>query len=623
MISDSAHAAARRSRWPPRIALAALLGVAIAAMSMVMHVVARHTIEIVRARHLLPRWDLATHLGHGWEDYHLLVTGRIPALLWDLWLQGYWPPGLSLFQMPFYLVLGGDMTSGLWSGPAAFVLVGVLGCLVLWRQLRDAAFLPAALFLALLMSSPFLLASASVTMTETLGAAAQVFVVLAYVSYRQDPTAGHARLVAIALTVLFFVKYNYFVLLVGPLVLFEWLDRTSGWSPARRVTSVWRWVRGVLSSPTGACLAAYVVLLLIVLMSGGFEVRIFGSRVSVRGIGNSGTIVLYILLLRVWYLHRRGRLEISRWTSADPLVRPLLIWFVVPVTIWLASPYPNHLRDVANLVINRPVGEPTVGSGISTYVTALRTVYFQADWILVAVLIVFAVAALRYRQQSAGMQWLVLTIPLQFAAIALHQTRFPRFLLLTVVLLCLAASSEVGRWIARASGGARLVAGVLAPIVVVCGVTAGRRVVAEDRFRIHAFEHYTDSDTLRTALQSIRRELTADDRLVIVGESNDLSPGLFRWELGPPSGVPCFPFQLGGVERLDLTLATRVLLIEPIDAVPVLDLTSYDAAQRRAVRAAIERGDFVVRREMPLPDMHVALHLLDRTSPPALRVSCP
>jgi hypothetical protein len=595
--------------------------VATAAAAHVMHVVAQHTIETVRGGHLLPRWDLATHLGHGWLDYHFLVTGQIPRLLWDLWLQGYWPPALSIYQVPFYLVLGSGMTSGLWSSPVAFVLIAVTGSALLWRQWSYGSLLPASLFLALLMSSPFLLAYATVTMTETLGALAQLLVLLGYLSYRQGSSPRTARLFAVSLTVLFFVKYNYFVLLVGPLVLYEWLERTSGWRQARRLTSLARRMRSVLSSPTGAFVG------LVCRRTPGrryhrwFEFQLFGRRVSVRSIGNTGRWCSTSSWAAV-YLHRRGRIDWVRLTSADPRIRPLLIWFVAPVTIWLASPYPNHIRDFTSLLLNRPLGEPTVGMGIAAYVDALRTAYFYADWTLAFVVAAFGVAAVCYRQQPPLMQWLILAIPLQFAAIALHQTRFPRFLLLTVVLLCLTAASEVGRWFAGSWPG-RLVTGLLAPMVLAAGMVAARHVVTEERFRVVAFEHYIDSEALRTAMDAIRGELSADDRLLIVGQSNDLSPALFRWELGPPSGVPCFPFQIAGAGRLHPALATRVLVIGPLgsDFAPI-GVASYDPARLGVVREGIERGDLVLRREIPLADMHVALRLYGRKTIPQRMAPC-
>jgi hypothetical protein len=459
-------------------------------------------------------------------------------------------------------------------------------------------------------------------MTETLGALIQLLVLLSYARYCHKPSAGTARLFAISLTVLFFTKYNYFFLLVAPLVLYEWLERTSGWSAGRRLTVLWQWTRQILSSPTGALIGVYAVVLLLIVRTGGFDFNILGQRISVHTIGNTGQIVLYLILGRVWYLHRRGRIDWVRAMSADPRVPALLFWLVVPVTIWFASPYPNHIRDFANLVINRPLGEATVEAGLATYGDALRTAYFYNGWVLAVVVALFTVAAAQYLRQPPLMRWLILAIPLQLTVIAVHQTRFPRFLLLTVVLLCLAASSEAGRWVAGPGRG-RLAGRLLAPAVVACGVWAARVVVTEERFRAVAFENYTDSETLRGALDSIRAGLNGDDRLAIVGQSNELSPALFRWELGPPAGASCFPFELGGARRLDLSFATRVLVLAPlgIDFAP-LDVTSYYLAQRRAVMDRVDRGEFVLRREIPLTDMHVALQLYDRTSAPDRKVAC-
>lgn len=594
--------------------------VVMATAAYVMQLVARYTIEVVGARRLLPRWDLATHLGHGWLDYHLLATGRLDRLVWDLWQQGYWPPGLSMYQVPFYVLLGGDMTSGLWSSPVAFVLVAVTGAVVLVRQRRDGAgVVSASVFVALLISSPYLLAYASVTMTEMLGAAAQLLVLACYQAWRQRPGESTARRFAIALTVLFFVKYNYFLMLAVPLALHMWLERTAGQGWSRRMAGAWSGARRILSSPTGVLVLLYLAALGLILKTGGFQFHLAGQRVSVRSIGNSGHVVLYLLLFRLWYLHRRGRIDWQRLTSADPLVRPLLVWFVLPVTVWLASPHPNHLRDFANLVVNRPLGEPTVESGLAAYIEALRSAYFYRDWILLAVTGAFAAAAWRYRQQPPLVQWLILAIPLQFAAIGLHQTRFPRFLLLTVVLLCLAAAGEVGRWCARVGAAALLVA----PAVLVMGVLAARRVVTEPRFGSVAFEHYTDSEPLRSALASIRDELHAGDRLLIVGENNALSPALFRWELGPPSGVSCFPYPIAGSGRLDPALATRVLLLVPLDpgAAP-LDASKADPARLQAIHDDVERGGLVLRRAFPLPALGVALRLYARAAPPPRTVGC-
>jgi hypothetical protein len=597
--------------------MAVVLAASAAAAAVAMFVVSRATIAVVEARGLLPRWDLASHLAHGWVDYHLLTTGRLHLFFWDLWEQGYWPPGLSVFQLPFFVLLGGDVMDGLWASVAAFGIMAVLGAATLAREDADRNPIAAAVFVALLLSSPYLLAYASVTMTEMLGAFSQVVVLAAYASHLRARDRATANRLALALTAIFFVKYNYFFLLAVPLALHFWLHRTGEgrWQGIRRPAAV------VWSSWTARLVMLYGVALLLVTVTGGFETRILGQRLSVRSVGSSGHIVLYALLARLWYLHRRGRIPWNHLFASDPLVRPLLIWFVIPVTIWIASPVPNHLRDIANLVINRPMGQASVEQGFGAYLEALRTTYFYADWVLLLVLAAFAAAAWRYRHQPALVQVLIIAVPLQFAAITMHHTRFTRFLLLTVVLLCLAAAAEIGRWFAALSRP-RVLAAAVSTVILAAGMYAARVVVTEDRFTVLAFEHYTASPPLREALREIRSVLRADDRLVIAGQSNELSPALFRLALGPPSGVACFPYEIGGKDRLDVASATRLLVLEPMGAGAPVDLTGAHEGRLQEIRTAIGNGSLVPEREFPLADLRVKLMLYRRFTPPVQLVTC-
>jgi len=54
--------------WSRRVVFVALVTIAAAVLLYVVRLVDRHTIHIVSSQRLLPRWDLATHLNHGWED---------------------------------------------------------------------------------------------------------------------------------------------------------------------------------------------------------------------------------------------------------------------------------------------------------------------------------------------------------------------------------------------------------------------------------------------------------------------------------------------------------------------------------------------------------------------------
>ena len=77
MTRDRSNIDAPRATSRHRFTLVLIIAGAFLSTCDVMRIVARHTIDVVGARHLLPRWDLATHLGHGWLDYHLLVTAQL------------------------------------------------------------------------------------------------------------------------------------------------------------------------------------------------------------------------------------------------------------------------------------------------------------------------------------------------------------------------------------------------------------------------------------------------------------------------------------------------------------------------------------------------------------------
>lgn len=53
-----------------------------------------------------------------------------------------------------------------------------------------------------------------------------------------------------------------------------------------------------------------------------------------------------------------------------------------------------------------------------------------------------------------------------------------------------------------------------------------------------------------------------------------------------------------------------------------IGVANYDPARLRDVREGIQRGDLVLRRDMPLADLQVVLRLYDRTTAPQRRAAC-
>jgi hypothetical protein len=200
--------------------------------------------------------------------------------------------------------------------------------------------------------------------------------------------------------------------------------------------------------------------------------------------------------------------------------------------------------------------------------------------------------------------------------VAGHQTRFVRFLLLTLLPLWLVACGEIGHWVSR-SRLSRWMAGLAAPIVLAYGLVTAREIVKVEPFLGVAFNNYVHSPTLLAAFTSVREAIGDNDRVAVLGESEELSPSLFRWQLGPPSGLKHFPIEVGTgtLDRLDQ--ATRVVLIVP--ASPELappDLVSRYPVHASALQQRVDRGDFSFEREVPMNDPHVSFRLYRRNRKP-------
>ncbi|MGD9902099.1 MAG: hypothetical protein AB7U83_01420 [Vicinamibacterales bacterium] len=534
-------------------------------MSIVGALVAARAVPRVAAYGMLPRWDLAGHLDDGWTAYYHLAQAQLGQFAWTLWSQGYWPPGQALFQLPFFIALGGDVTAGLFSSVVAFVLTG-LGMAWLVRHIAGpSAWLSTVLAVVAMATSPFMLGYASVAMSEMLGALAQVVVLVCYARTARAPTAADGRWLALSLTALFFTKYNYFVLLAVPLACHEFLSHRRGRNVRERLRVLGRAAAAVVATPVGTLFTAYLLVVTAVLASGGVSFSIGEQSVAFRTIGYAAHPVIYAGLFLAWRRFRRGDAR-SRLNAIDPRLGPLVLWFGIPVALWLASPYPNHVKDVATLLVNIPLGPPTAGLGLASYLHALRDVYFlhPASFALAAT--AFGVALARYRTQPPLMRLLLVVVTLQGAMIAAHHTRDPRFLLVSMPIFWVVAACEIGRWAAAwRPAGVAIVSGGAA----VAGLIGAGAALESDAFQRIAVEHYVESPELADAFATVRVSSGREGRIAVLGRRDSVSPGLVRWQLGPAAGQAHAPANVVRVADTPLIdEADTVVIVEPSD-VPI------------------------------------------------------
>ncbi len=552
---------------------------------------------------LLPRWDLAAHLLNGWTTYDHVANGDLVRFLWDIWSQGYWPPGQSLFQLPFYAAASGSISGGLHSSTAAFAMTAIGSVVLLGHIAGHRAWLPAALTVALMSTSPFFLAYATVAMSEMLGALAQMIVLVCYARYERTRDAAATRWLAVSLSLLFFTKYNYFILLAVPLAWHVFLVETAD-TPARaRLRAVQPAAAAWCSTARGAATVGYLLLVVAILSVGGFSMSVGEHRIAFRTVGYSLHPLLYAWLAYAWYTHRQDRWDLKRLAATDPRLPPLILWFVVPVTVWLASPFPNHIKDLVYLVVNIPMGPQSTHLGLAAYLNAIRTDYFAHPVVFVAALGTFLSAAGRYRSQPPLIRLLIATAALQFAMVTAHHTRDARFLLLAMPPFWIVVAHEFGGWLARLQPSFAATAAV---VTLGASVAGAHVVISAPAFRRLAVEHYVGSAALADALSAIRAMVPREGDVAVIGRRDTVSPSLVKWQLGPPSGQRRFPLEIAREADLSrVATAAMVVLIEPSE------VSTIGATER--VKAHVDAGTLTPSRTFRVADIGVTIRVFLRT----------
>ena len=197
--------------------------------------------------------------------------------------------------------------------------------------------LVAALFI---LGSPAHRAFATDIMLESLGACLTLLVLYLYLVVRQEPSVAAGRWFALALTALFFGKYNYWLLTWVPLAVVALVSHGRGWWPRLEETArniSWRhWAAAQFRYPLNYPLAILLVLLAAILLGDWRSVEIAGHRISLERPHNLIHLVYVVLFLQLWPWWRRGgRAWVGRLA---PVPRQVVYWHVWPVLLWFLWP---------------------------------------------------------------------------------------------------------------------------------------------------------------------------------------------------------------------------------------------------------------------------------------------
>lgn len=276
-----------------------------------------------------------------------------------------WPPvhGLALASV---MLLGGiDVKLAIVPSLAGWVATIVLIWLISVRLFADrlSAVTAGAVAVAFAIASPSLRLITADVMLEGLGGALSALCLYAYLRARETPAeTGWWRVLAIALTVLFLEKANYWVLTIVPLVAAFVLDER------RTMPAFLAWLRRLAAAARARDLARDPLLILFLIVAsavvaiavhGPWRIQVFGRDISLYPPNNLLTVAWWLLFARLVLAWKRNRSTFELAIGAP--VRQLVYWHALPMAVsfllpqrlsvflWFVGPTHHHGRPYSPL----------------------------------------------------------------------------------------------------------------------------------------------------------------------------------------------------------------------------------------------------------------------------------
>ena len=509
----------------------------------------------------LPQWDMAKYSVSGLRLAGAIASFAPGELLRQLNGLSVWPPLFPLLEAPFFLVFG---KSEVVATRLVLILWAATLLLLPWalrpltpRQSPVAGWLAAATLAAGTLYPTF----ANLVMLEVPGLFLAVLALgFSLRACRFEPGAWRATY--LCCTLLFFCKYNYFLLFAGPLLLFRARLGAAQWRDLLRAVArpllrlPWR-------SPLFAAAAAGLLALLAIPVLGPFEFSLFGHQVQLGSIGNPVFFLLWLgVIFALWGAERRRRLE-RALAAIDAEHQGLLRYLAAPILVWMLLP--PHLKDFFAFVDNRSSQLPFFSAENLLFYPRVFFELVAPSPLLGWAILLLAVAGLGRLRGTSPFAFLVLWLLTGALALQLHPYKQDRFLFQGAFVVVALAAGVAADWLERLPPRfpALPPAAGLAGLLALAAAAAWGADPAVLRREVAARSVPAEVTAALDAVLDAASPAAGPDRPLLLGTWNLFSPWLLEerawqraagWQLGP---LPREPREL--VRRQDgAALAARV-----------------------------------------------------------------
>jgi hypothetical protein len=378
-----------------------------------------------------PRWnglvhDRSSHYEFAQRMAIALREGDVATFFSTLDKAKVWPPVHGLCAAAVLAIGGIDYRLAVLPSLCGWVATAVFGFLLARRISGVNGNAAGVIALALILASPAHRVYAVDIMLESLGAGLSMMALYFYAVAKQERSARAWRWLAITLTVLFFEKYNYWLLVVLALVAAELAGwRVADWRQAaatvRRID--WKRVLGrELRAPLTWVFAVVAALAAAIFILKPAPLQVGGELVGLYPPNNLVTLAYAALFVRLLTLHRFARLEV-------PAQRQLMLWHCLPIAVSFL--FPRRLSAFAWFLGPFNTGEqsrPTLAEAAANFVGSIVADYHAATWSAVVAALLFVVALATYRRLQAGGLAVLLFVLISVVLAVPHPNQKSRFL---------------------------------------------------------------------------------------------------------------------------------------------------------------------------------------------------
>jgi hypothetical protein len=414
-------------------------------------------------------WTALMHDRNGHYDYGLGLAesvehGQAFQFFNHLGKSKVWPPRCGLLVAATQALTGNDWRAAVLPSLAGWVLM--LFCVWFTAQkiaaptgIGWAAGLAGLLFAALSPGGRFY---ATDVMLEGLGAGLTMLALACHALAAEDrDSESKWRTLAIVLTIFFFQKYNYWLIVLLAIAISEagmlrsairaWLAGID-WKKTARAQAV---------EPLNWVLLALVILMLLIVRHGPGMFHIPGHDISLYPPNNFVTAAFAVLFLRVVIAMRR-----MKWKPAEAWQRMLWRWHVVPLSI--SFMVPQRLSVFVHFLSPANAGDSpthTLPGAAVFYWEAFLTDYNAARWMGLLAAALACVALARFKTFGPGGRAVLICMLLGALLNILHPNNKSRYM----------HSWLPAVWTAAGVGAALLLAKVKIPrrgVVAGIGITA-------------------------------------------------------------------------------------------------------------------------------------------------------